>query len=80
MKLSDDQLPRRFEFTTVEDIAQVALSPVQRCCVETRKADAISALVSLQVDTNNVNKFVQAQAYWTGISDFCSELLAIQSV
>jgi len=80
MNLSNDQLPRRFEFETVEAIAQVTLSPIQRCWVETRKADAIMALAGLQVDTNNVTKFVQEQAYWTGISDFCSELLAIQPV
>jgi len=79
MNLSDEQLPRRFDFATAEDIAQVELTPIQRCWVETRRADAINALVGLQVDTNNVTKFVQDQAYWTGISDFCAELLAIKS-
>ena len=74
MELSKEQLPRRYDF---DDLDQVKLSPEQRCFVETRQADAIHALSSTELDPQNVQKFVQSQAYWTGVKDLCSELLAL---
>jgi len=74
MELSKEQLPRRYEFN---DLEQVKLSPEQRCFIETRQADAIQALTSMELDPLNIQKFIQNQAYWTGVKDLCAELLAI---
>ena len=77
MKPREQQLPRQFEFDE-SDLADVALTPTQRLFVETRQAEAISALVAIQIDTANPQKFIQDQAYWIGVKDFCQELLNIE--
>jgi len=74
MKLKETQLPRQFELEE-SDIPDIQLSPKQRCFVETRQAEAIGALMAIQLDTTNTQKFIQDQAYWTGLKDFCEELL-----
>jgi len=77
MKARDIQLPRQYDFEDGE-LADVVLTPVQRLFVETRQAEAIGALVTIQFDPANPQKFIQDQAYWTGVKDFCQELLNIE--
>ena len=76
MQPKKDQLPVQYEFTE-QDIQNLPLTPTQRAYVETRLADVIMQLGSLKVDTQDVSKFIQRQAYLSGIRDFAQDLLSI---
>lgn len=76
MQPKKEQLPIQYEFTE-QDVANLPLTPLQRAYVETRLADVILQLGNMKVDTANVNKFIQEQAYLSGIRDFAQDLLSI---
>lgn len=76
MQLKSEQLPAQYEFTE-QDVKNLPLTPLQRAYVETRLADVIMQLGNLKVDTRDVSKFIQEQAYLSGIRDLAQDLLSI---
>lgn len=76
MQLKKEQLPAQYEFTE-QDAMNLPLTPLQRAYVETRLADVIMQLGNLKVDTRDVSKFIQEQAYLSGIRDLAQDLLSI---
>lgn len=77
MELSEIQLPRSYNLTEA-DMANVALSPIQRAYVETRQAMAIHAIAHMEPDFKDPFEFAKLRSYHAGIRDLCEQLLSIQ--